>query len=251
MGMVKRTMSELKARYLSCRTAGSVPLYLEQPVFTVTFDDVPHSALKNGPSILENYGVRATWYFSHSFLGQDFGTDDIRMLVEHGHDIQCHSYSHYQLSHGSAQGLYQDARKNRAFLKENIIPEHSIEHFSYPFGEVSVSAKRLLLRDYKTLRSVYPGVNIGRVDLGLLRANPIYLSTFNPNNFSKLVALAVENNGWLILYTHGVDVSPDRWSCTPELLESAIDSCIKAGLIPRTITQTYRYIKEVADSNGT
>jgi len=142
---------------------------------------------------------------------------------------------------GTPEALRADAERNRTYL-QSVLQSNVIEHFSFPFGEVSLTAKRTLLEDYRSLRSIYPGVNRGRVDLGLLRANSIYSATFEQARFERLVELAVRSHGWLILYTHGVCESPDKWSCTPRTVRLTVDHCLRAGMTPMSVSDVCREI---------
>lgn len=162
----------------------------------------------------------------------------MRELQQAGHHIGCHTYTHYRLSSGSSSGLYWDALKNRLELSK-VLGGTPIEHFAYPFGEVSFRAKRLLEKRYKTMRTVRPGINADRVDLNHLRAVRIVAGDVNRNWIQRLIELNVRRTGWLIFYTHGVELEPGPWDCSPDQLSWVIESCQRVGGEICTVAEAY------------
>ncbi len=236
MGAIRRILSELKATGLSHVASRRVDVRLSRPTCSITFDDVPRSAFRNGVPILRAHEVPATFYVAAGLSAkEDFLTpDEVRALVADGFDVGCHTYSHYSLYRGTADGLVADAARNReAFVAELGIPMP--RDFSYPFGEVSVNAKRGLGGDYVTLRSVYPGLNGPGTDLLLLRANPIFSASLQWDRIRRLLDGVRRESAWIIFYTHGVTDQPDPWSCTPRELMMLIDKCQTSGIRLRSI----------------
>ena len=226
----------LKANALGRVAARPITVELDEPTFSITFDDVHRSAVRNGVPILLDHHAAATFYVASGLIGRDAFLDasDLETLKTHGFDIACHTYSHYRLDRGSSRGLALDAQRNRsAFEGEALVGRP--RDFCYPFGEVSGSAKRLVGQAYATARSVYPGVNNVGSDLLLLRANPLFSPSVRWDAVKSLLAQATEQNGWVIFYTHGVDLDPDARSCTPEDLDQLLDECHRAGLVARSV----------------
>ncbi|MEO8449062.1 MAG: polysaccharide deacetylase family protein [Gemmatimonadota bacterium] len=236
---MRQLLREAKTRTLASFSARRVTPVLPAPIFTFTFDDVPRSALDNALPLLERAGVSATFYVA-SWLGDParpqpaddptvfFSPNDTRAVRAAGHHVGCHTYSHYSLEHGTAAGLAADAEKNRRELSA-LLGGEPINHFAYPYGEVSFAAKRLLQNDYLTMRSTRPGINSGTIDLSLLRAEWIYSHLFSREGIDALVASASRTSGWLIFYTHGVENQPNEWGCTPKHLEYTLEACRRAS----------------------
>ncbi len=220
---------------------------MQRPIISFTFDDVPRTAIINGQPILERHGIRATFYVAvglsetnsiKSDSDDYFTPDDVLQLHSKGHDIACHTYSHYALDDGNANDLALDSAKNIESLGSIIGPD-SIEHFSYPFGQVNFKAKKLLSKKYKTMRSSRPGINLGLTDLYLLRATSIYNPSFNKGSIKAVIEKAQRHGGWLIFYTHGVADEPDNYSCTPDQLEWVIQQCKKSDAEILSIADAY------------
>src|SRR5205085_8843632 len=78
------------------------PLTIEGqlPIISFTFDDFPRSAWLTGGAILERWGLRGTYYVSLGLIGQTAPTgaiclpEDVRALVEHGHELGSHTFDH-------------------------------------------------------------------------------------------------------------------------------------------------------------
>lgn len=235
MDTLRSALARLKAVTLEHVASRPITTGLRAPAVSLTFDDVPQSAVRNGVPILLDHHADATFYVA-SGLGSDDGglaAFDLETLNRHGFDIACHTYSHYSLDQGTTEGLALDAERNRvAFEERGLRPARD---FSYPFGEVTASAKRVIGRSYATARSVYPGVNGQGSDLLLLRANTLFSSTVNWEAVRRLLGEAAERTGWVIFYTHGVDDNADVRGCTPDDLDRFLIECERAGLGPRSV----------------
>src|SRR5580704_13419128 len=73
------------------------------PLVSFTFDDVPASAYTSGAAILEQHGMRGTFYIAAGTLG-DMDSDwrvidreQVRALHARGHEIGCHTFSHIRV----------------------------------------------------------------------------------------------------------------------------------------------------------
>lgn len=244
-------LKEFKTSFYQSFVNHRVPIKLDKAIISITFDDVPRSAFKNGVPILDKYGVKATFYIATG-LSLDIANDrinaegylrpdDILTLNRSGHHIACHTYSHYMLKKGNAEELLLDANKNVETLK-GILGPIVIEHFSYPFGQVSFKAKRLLAENYKTMRSSQPGINNSLADMYFLRATSIYNPTFDRQVLSNVIKQAEQTGGWLILYTHGIEQNPDNYSCTLEQFDWVIQECSNSSAEILPVDQAYNKI---------
>lgn len=225
-----------KISVLSHFASRRTDICLRQAACSITFDDVPESALRNGVPLLEQLGVPGTFYISCG-LGKHGGYlngEQVKELVIRGFDVGCHTFSHYRLYDGNASGLAVDAARNRRCLEDEL-DVGLLKDFSYPFGQVSIRAKRMLAPHYQTMRSIYPGLNTSGTDLLLLRANPIFSTSIEWLSIQRLASTAVELGAWLVFYTHGVEDQPDAWSCTTEDLKRVITVCRQVGLCFRSV----------------
>jgi len=101
--------------------------------------------------------------------------------------------------------------------------------FAYPRGSVSVGAKRVLKQYFSSSRGLAEGLNIGRIDRSLLRANRIYSRLGNIDALTRLIELNHDVGGWLVFCTHDVADSPSAYGCRPDELERLVHSAARCG----------------------
>lgn len=201
------------------------------PLVSFTFDDVPASAYTNGADILEQHGMRGTFYIATGILGdmdehwRVIDRGQVQALYERGHEIGCHTFSHVGVDRLDARALDEECRKNREALHE-LCAGIEITNFCYPFGRVSLPRKRQLASRFDTCRGIYEGINAGIVDLALLRVIELYDRTLTREKLERVLRETRERNGWVIFYTHDVAEAPSWIGCSPGLLREAIAAVV-------------------------
>ena len=126
-----------------------LPISLDKPLVSFTFDDFPLSAITNGARILENEGWRGTYYTSaglaetNNHHGKHFSAQDLRDLEARGHEIAGHTHSHADLTRLSVNQAMTEVQTNYDALK-NMGVKSEIENFAYPYGEVNGRLKKAL-----------------------------------------------------------------------------------------------------------
>jgi peptidoglycan/xylan/chitin deacetylase (PgdA/CDA1 family) len=203
------------------------------PIVSFTFDDVPASSVSAGASILEASGIRGTYYVCGGLLG---GRGDLTPLLDRrqaealaraGHELGCHTYAHTDVRSIDWPSLEVSVRKNAEALSE--ISGGSPRNFAYPFGGISFGKKLRLQSRFETCRGIYPGINAGRIDAGMLKAVPLYSSVLDEDGVRRWIARAVATSGWLVFFTHDVGERPTPFGVTPDLLRAAVAAAVEAG----------------------
>jgi peptidoglycan/xylan/chitin deacetylase (PgdA/CDA1 family) len=210
------------------------------PLVSFTFDDVPDSAYTNGAAVLEDYGVRGTFYVAGGTLGaadthwRVIDRAQVRALQEQGHEIGCHTFSHVPVEQLSARALAEECRRNRQALLD-LCPDIRLTNFCFPFGRASLTRKRELEKQFDTCRGIYEGINAGTIDLGMLRVIELYDRTLTPQKLQSVIRETRERNGWLIFYTHDVATPPSWIGCSPRLLQTVVEAVQAQGMPCLTI----------------
>lgn len=241
-----KIISKLGAKYLA---ANKIHLNLKKPVITFTFDDIPFSAVSTGVAILDNFGIKGTLYIAADLLGKkddsfQYATrSQIQALAENGHEIASHTYSHIRINTISVKELIREIHANNNFLME-LTGKNKINHFSYPFGEVSFSAKLYLTKQFLTARSSRPGINTGIVDLSFLKAIPLYQPQVNKDIIQQHIAEAIDRRGWLIFYTHDVKTHPTKWGISSQLFEFSVQTAHRSNALILNMEQAYGSIRQ-------
>ncbi len=217
----------------------------DRPMITFTFDDLPKSAATIGADILESYGSRGTFYVSGGLVGIDTpdwatgSADDVVSLHRRGHEVGCHTFSHRRACDLDETSLAEEIDRNRTYF-HSLDPTMSIETFAYPFGYGSYARKHQLKSEFRTCRSIVPGVNSGEVDPQFLRAVPLIDRQMTRGRIDQAFEEARNTNGWLIFYSHDVAERPSLYGCSPDLMTYAMEAATRRGIPALTMAEAFR-----------
>lgn len=207
------------------------------PIVSFSFDDFPRSALTAGANVLEDYGVRGTYYAAMSLmnttnkLGEQFREGDVRILWERGHEVASHTFSHQSARHTEFARFRCDVEHGERALCDALGGPLS-RNFAYPYGEVTLTAKKNLGPEMLSSRGACGGLNGPKVDLNLLRANALYGDVDRAAAAKELISENEDRRTWLIFYTHDVTGRPSPYGCTSKLLEMVCSfACARKGRI--------------------
>lgn len=215
-----------KLRRRFARMVSTRPARLEglrRPLLTISFDDAPVSAVTEGAAVLSSHGVRGTYFISAGLSGQDSHLGayttaaDIRFLLDAGHEIACHTFSHLDCGRANAGEIAADILRNReALIAMDVPPART---FAYPYGDVSAAAKRLLNDGYLAARALHHGLIVSGTDLNQAPAVGIEGVCGEQTAMEWLQRARQARDAWLVLYTHDVREEPSEWGCTPAALD--------------------------------
>lgn len=225
--------SKIERRLAQVLAKRTVKLRHPRPMISFTFDDVPYSACTRGRRLMEQYGVRGTYYICGGLTGRMepermHTLDTLQALNKAGHEIGCHGFEHIQHQTLSHEKVEADLARNLQFLRDQGISTDDL-NFAFPFGCSSPGLKRLVSRRFTSARGIADGLNVGEVDLALLKATRLYQSRISEAQVTALIEENARQCGWLIFFTHGVDDEPDAYGCTPDLLEHALHIAVQSG----------------------
>jgi peptidoglycan/xylan/chitin deacetylase (PgdA/CDA1 family) len=218
------------------------------PLISFTFDDFPKSAALKGADILKRYNVQGTYYISLGILGQRSPVGEIcdietiKNLITEKHEIGSHTYDHISAYQYPVDDYEKSILTNEKFYKDTFLTSVGFQNFSYPLGNVTTGTKRITEKYFRTSRTVYRGINIGKVDLNMLKAYPICGNVQNLPTLKTVIDHNIKKNGWLIFYTHDVSENPSPYGCTPEYLEKVVKYSVESGAELVTVTQACDYI---------
>lgn len=238
-----RTLPETLAG-ASRRLARALPfrpfrLELPQPVVSFSFDDFPLSAADHAAPLLEAYGARGTFYFADQLAGRHENGQLIadRAVAAHlagrGHEIGGHTSGHLNVQRAAPDHLIADVAANTSVVA--ALSGRAPSSFAYPFGVVSLNAKRLLAHRYAGLRGIQPGINRGWIDLAHLHAEELYDATLPLLRLNILLDDLERHGGWLIFYTHDVREPPSSIGCSPARFASVLERVTHRGIAIDTV----------------
>jgi len=205
---------------------------LRRPLLTISFDDAPVSAAREGAGILKKHGVHGTYFISTGLSGQDshlgpYTTDeDIKALHAAGHEIACHTHSHIDCGRASARDIAQELQRNHDALR--LMGLTAPRTFAYPYGDVSPWGKALINDRFRAGRALHHGLITTGTDLN--QAPGVGIEGLDGYRVARAwMDRAAAVNAWLVLYTHDVRETPSGWGCTPLVLERLVTRALESG----------------------
>jgi peptidoglycan/xylan/chitin deacetylase (PgdA/CDA1 family) len=225
--MLSKLKSELNRRSAVALKTKILQMRNEGPLISFTFDDVTRSSTVAGAEILESVGACGTYYVAGGLCGTEYNgrpfasAEDICRLHERGHEIGCHTFSHQRVPSLSRERVRSEVGRNAGFIRR-ICGDLVLSNFAYPFGDVSPGHKLLLQSTFASCRGISPGINVDRIDLGLLKAVPLYNDRIDLATVARYLDEAAMRKGWLIFYTHEVDHVKHPYGASINLLEFCV-----------------------------
>ncbi len=207
-----------------------------RPLISFTFDDFPRSALQAGGAILNRFGVAGTYYVSLGLLGKSepsgemFVLRDLTMLLEQGHELGCHTFSHCHSWETDRRAFEESIVQNRTALR-NLVAGAEFRTFSYPICPPRPLTKAAVAKYFLCCRGGGQILNVGTTDLGQLSAYFLEKSRHNIKAVKDLIDRNQQLRGWLIFVTHDVSETPTPFGCTPEFFEVVVQYAVNSGAL--------------------
>lgn len=205
-----------------------------RPVISFTFDDFPRTALLTGGAILNRLGASGTYYTALGLLGQDspsgelFVQEDLRKALDGGHELGCHTFSHYD-SWQTKPEIFEDSIvQNRVALSE-LVAGAQFKSFSYPLSSPRPTIKRAAAKHFLCCRGGGQTLNVGTVDLNQLSAYFLEKAEGDILTVKGLIDRNKSERGWIIFATHDVSPNPSPYGCTPEFFEDVVQYALASG----------------------
>jgi len=205
-------------------------------IFTVCFDDIPRSAWTEGGPVLAQHGVQGTYYLNGGLAGRMFEgreqhtREDVAAIAAARHEIGSHLYDHISVLRLNGKALERQIAMNDRFFCEVLGPDFRAENFAYPYGDMSVQAKRICARRFRSCRSVMRGLNNGTLDQDQLKIIPLDQGFAYQVAWDEVIERAAAEKSWLIALAHGVEERPPVYSCHPHTLDRVLQLARHAGL---------------------
>jgi peptidoglycan/xylan/chitin deacetylase (PgdA/CDA1 family) len=214
------------------------PFFIDtpRPVISFTFDDFPESALSAGGAILERYGLTGTYYASLGLMetdaptGRIFGAADLDRLLQRGHELGCHTFSHSHAWDTPTRTFEQSILQNRLALAR-LHPGVEFKSFSYPISVPWPLTKSRTSKYFLCCRGGGQTINVGPTDLNQLSAFFLEKSRNNIKVVQDLIGRNRDERGWLILATHDVSDRPTPFGCTPRFFEEIVRLAVDSGAL--------------------
>lgn len=205
-----------------------------RPIISFTFDDFPRSALHTGGAILEQFGLKGTYYASFGLMGQIaptgpiFVPEDVRALVAQGHELGCHTFHHCH-SWNTRTDVFEGSILDNTNVLETLVPGASFSTFSFPISPPRPRTKRMVAEHFACARGGGQTFNVGKTDRNYLRAYFLEKTRDDPQAIKNLIEQNRVARGWLIFATHDVCHAPTPFGCTPDFFEDIVQCAVRSG----------------------
>ena len=204
------------------------------PVLTLSFDDVPRSAIQEGVPVLQAYDALATFYVCGSYceLGSDgsYATvSDLQAISALGHEIGCHGFGHIDFQQVRPADILRDLDRNATFFAEAGLSE--ARTFAYPYGRATPRAKSLCAARFDICRGVYPDLSGPGADLNILPSVEFYAASLTPATIEQWLDKLSLSGGVLSFFSHGVTTNPGPFDCTPDQLDLVLRLAKQKGIV--------------------
>jgi|SRR5882724_8585628 len=225
-----------------------LPINTRVPLISFSFDDFPRSALLTGGAILRRFGLRGTYYVSFGLMGKQAPTgsmflgEDLRALFEHGHELGCHTFDHYD-SWSTETSLFEGSIIDNRRALSDVWPGASFKTFSYPISPPRARTKRKIAQHFVCCRGGGQTFNTGTADLNYLAAYFLEKSRDNLEAVRNLIDQNRRARGWLILATHDVSSDPTPFGCTPDFFEGVVKSAVDSGARILPVAQAWEELR--------
>lgn len=206
----------------------------QEPLVSFTFDDFPRSALLAGGSILNRFGLAGTYYASLGLMGkkspsgQIFVERDLRTLLDQGHELGCHTFSHCDAWDTGTAAFESSILENRATLSR-LLPGAEFKSFSYPISLPRPLTKAMVANYFVCCRGGGQTFNARKADLNQLAAYFLEKSRHNLQAVKDLIDRNRQVRGWLVFATHDISDDPTPFGCTPEFFEQVVQYAVGSG----------------------
>ena len=206
----------------------------QQALISFSFDDFPQSALYTGGEILNRFGAAGTYYASLGMMGattatgKQFVSDDVLFLLDRGHELGCHTYSHCHSWETDPATFEQAVMENQDALRR-LVPDSRFRTFSYPISPPRPQTKARIAKHFAACRGGGQTLNRHITDLNHLRAFFLEKSATNLQAVKDLIDYNQQERGWLIFATHDVDEAPTPYGVVPEFFEAVVRYAADSG----------------------
>lgn len=207
---------------------------LKWPLISFTFDDFPRSALLVGGAILNEFGLSGTYYAALGLAGKEtptgqiFFPDDLRTVLERGHELGCHTFSHCDSWQTDPRTFEESIIENQEALRQ-LIPGAEFKTFSYPISPPRPLTKAKIAGRFRCCRAGGQVFNIGTADVNQLSAYFLEKSRHDVASVKEVIDRNRQARGWLIFATHDISREPTPYGCTPEFFREVVQYAANSG----------------------
>ena len=207
---------------------------------SITFDDSWLSQYTNALPVLEDAGLKGTFYLTTEPIQRgwdDFMTPgQVQDIAQKGHEIAGHTVTHVDLTRIGRSRVNREIRNSKTYLQN--LTGAVVTSFAYPYGSLNNTIKSLLQNaGYSSARGVdEESQNTSTTDKYELKSSCIETS-HSMAQIKSEIDKAKANNQWYILCIHEVKNGGDQYTMTPARFEEIVDYITSTGIKVVTVEE--------------
>jgi peptidoglycan/xylan/chitin deacetylase (PgdA/CDA1 family) len=219
------------------------------PMVSITFDSGRQSQYDNAEPILQQDGLKATFYINPSTIETRgfMNANDIITLADTGNEIGTRGYNPDDMTAIDENSLDYQLHEGRDYLRSGGF---QVSDFAEPYGRSDAEVQYYARQYFSTVRSTDTGINtwqnLDPYDLKVLNVS----SATTKDTLGTMLATAKAERGWLILVYQGVGdtTSPTtpsgnlQTNVSVDAFKEQIGIIQKSGIPVRTIITAFTNI---------
>jgi len=201
----------------------------EQPLISVTFDDGWETTYSQALPLLQKYGIPSTQYVLSGTADNRSYMSFAQMVnaAKAGHDIQCHSIDHANLTELDHAKLLKELADCKTTLEQKVGVK--ISDFASPYGASNATTIQAIKNIYRSHRNTDGDITTNQADgedvntkANFDRYNIVAVTIRKETTVQELQAVidyTVQHNGWLVLNYHQVEEGESQFGLNSQVLE--------------------------------
>jgi peptidoglycan/xylan/chitin deacetylase (PgdA/CDA1 family) len=217
---------------------------------SVTFDDGLMSQVTNAVPLLNERGLKATFFLITAAM--EVPWEQWRQVAEQGHEIGSHTVNHHDLTVLSESALRYELSESRRVINQNI-PSQSCISLAYPFTWSDADVRDIASEYYIAARggTTEEGgfFNFYEDGVGPVPPGVVNLKAVNFHNVASdgalidcddMLDVAVAYHAWYTMYLHEIPEGPNGI----DFLTTLFDSIVARNLWMATFAESAKYMSE-------
>ncbi len=220
------------------------PGQFSEGMVTLSFDDAWTSQYTNALPILNQAGIKGTFYILSEPVQGGWSSymtpQQVKTIAQQGHEIGGHTVTHADLSTLSSSRIDREIKNSKTYL-QNLLGT-AVTTLAYPYGSYNTTViNRTKLAGYGNARTADPTIAYGFN----AATQPKYeINSFSPNKNVSVASIksaidqAKANKQWFVFSVHEVLPSGgDEYSMTTAQFKEVVEYIKATGIKTVTIAQ--------------
>jgi peptidoglycan/xylan/chitin deacetylase (PgdA/CDA1 family) len=209
-------------------------------IVSLTFDDSTSDQYVNVRPLLNQYGVKGTYFIITSTIGQSsnsMSAAQIKTLYAEGNEIGAHTVTHPHMTTLSATDLTSQLQDSQTTL-QNLLGVPILD-YAAPYGETNATVDVQVKKYYQSQRLVTAGANTKANFQPYALHGPAVGTTTSAATVQGWIDQAIASKGWLVILMHHVSptLASGNNSTTNAILNSTLSYLQTKQVAVETVQQ--------------